>query len=201
MQQVNLLQGLIKPKIIFSANQILLLCVSFLGLLLCVSGVKLAYFGWQYFQYIELTNEKSTATQQFQSLARQYPVIARDKGIVDTVNTLSAQYNQKLNAYDLVTQARLVQGFSPYMQALATYVPASISLSHILINQKTGNMVLKGQARKPVSVSKMIDALYKSEQFKRKHFKLYALDEGTHIVKFEVATKEFHYRSLEEEAE
>lgn len=146
MQKVNLLQGIKKPTILFSARHMLLAVSLSIVVLAIISGSLLSVYGWAYYDYQALVEKQKKEAAAFQLFAIKNPIIASEKKLEAAVATLTKQFSRRKKAFDFVTQARLRQGFSGYMRAFSRYVPPSVSLTHIYVDQVSGNIDLKYRA-------------------------------------------------------
>ena len=201
MQQVNLLNNIPVKKEYYSSLHFFMVCLGVCLLLCLISFYKVIRYSITYAEYVDMKSKREQAMKSLEKVATQYPIISREKNLVKSVSELNKQLNKRVNVYKTLTKAELTTGFSSYLQALSTYVPSTVSLSHIYISQQDNNVVLMGKAIKGVTVSEMVQALYKDNRFKTSRFQEYDIREETDGVSFQVATKAFHYEFTKKEDE
>lgn len=193
MQRVNLLNNIPVKKEYYSSAHFFLVCGSFLLLLGLVSCYNLVRYTMTYSQYTNIKHKREQAMHSLEKVAVKYPTIAREKNLIQAVSSLNSELNKKNTIYKTITKLELTSGFSPYLQALALYVPSTVSLSHIYVSQRDSNIVLLGKALQGLTVSKMVQDLYKNKRFQSNRFQEYDIRELEDGVSFQIATKTFHY--------
>ncbi len=201
MQQVNLLNNIPVKKEYYSSLHFFMVCLGVCLFLCLISFYKVIRYSITYAEYVEMKSKREQAMKSLEKVATQYPIISREKNLVKSVSELNKQLNKRVNVYKTLTKAELTTGFSSYLQALSSYVPSTVSLSHIYISQQAGNVVLMGKAMQGVTVSEMVKALYKDNRFKTSRFQEYDIREEPDGVSFQIATKNLHYEFTKKEEE
>jgi Tfp pilus assembly protein PilN len=192
MQQVNLVSALPQKQEFFSARILMLIVGASLGLLLLFSLFYELVITYHYYQVKKTKALQQQTTKQVQELFKKYPLFSGDLTVKEMVDNLDGILRQKKSTWETITKISLRKGFSGYLVDLAKYVPSSIWLKTIIINQESGVISLQGRSMDVTAVPELMKNLSQAPAFKQKLLNIFTLDTGKNlgIVDFEVANKE-----------
>ncbi len=193
MQQVNFLKRIVVKKEPFNTSEFFLVCLGFFIILSLVSSYKFVRYLFQLSSYASLQQEEQVLHREINQLAIEHPIIAKERDLLSRVHQLNDQLIDRINVYKRLTKAELKTGFSSYLTILSQKVPSSVSLERIYISQEKNNIVLKGVAYKPNSVTEMVAALYAVPLFKVNPFQKYDIITAKNKVIFQIASNTYRY--------
>lgn len=192
-QHVDFLKSIPKVRTQLPADMILAGIATSI-LLLILGSVSLWFYQASVNKELQLVQSKNQKeTEAYQTLAKDYPLLAGDTPLVTKVMALEQQLHDKEAYFAELTHTTVRKPFSKYLIALSQAAPEGLWLTGININQDSGNMSLEGKALSPSLIGPFLKKLESIPPFIGEAFDLFAVKgqpDTSGLHQFEVANNQ-----------
>jgi Tfp pilus assembly protein PilN len=172
-QNIDFLRSEPKPQAYLPGKLIALVCVCALALFILVTLGMVVLQVQHYVQLNTVRADNRRAEGAFKQLEKKHPLLADEIPLMQRIDNLKEELENKKEYYAIITKMALRYGFSNYLTSLATAVPKGLWLDEIYIDQEKKHVALSGYMLRPLDVSLFLDALQRVDAFKHMTFHLF----------------------------
>ena len=195
-QQINLLDSLPKPPVVYLTAPLML---GILGVCLLFALITISIASWKNFslqaQYQQVTSQREKIEKGLLTMtkaAQSNTQLVKIKKIIAETNKQIVE-QKRLLAFAEDADLENSDGFSNYMQSLATQIVPGMWFDEIIIQKHGREIILRGKTQQAETVMAFLEKLAKEKSFKGKKFFRYELkkaSENENILGFELRTGE-----------